>query len=371
MNILTNVTALAPSGGLETFAFEMSHELARRGHAIDVLYRDDGALRPEYLSFCRSVRQVREFDMFVSKRLAPDLVTIAPAVRAGVQVRPGVVYAQRFQSLVWATLTGGLTRSPIVCHLHGFARHHLVRQLASRVRRFIAVSHSVRDRWLEAGIAPDSIEVVHNGVDTVRYAAGDLHDRGRARRGLDLPEDAFVGLFYGRLDPEKGLEVLLEAWRQADLGVSAQLVIMGKPVNHPRPDEYLAELHKAAPRSGCRWLPMQTDVLPALYASDLVIVPSVADAFPRAVPEAMATGRPVVASAVGGIPEILTGPFERFLFEPGHATALARQITSLRGWRDTEPELADLCADHVRRHFSFAAMADRIERVLLEAAERK
>ena len=83
--------------------------------------------------------------------------------------------------------------------------------------------------------------------------------------------------------------------------------------------------------------------------------------------EAMATGRPAVASAVGGIPELLDGEFTRMLFQRGDATELAKQLSSLRDWRTTDPGLADRCRDHVASRYPLAEIVTHLESIFTNA----
>ncbi len=169
-------------------------------------------------------------------------------------------------------------------------------------------------------------------------------------------------LYFGRLDPEKGVEVLLDAWKLlAAPPDEARLLLVGSPVLHRDSAAYLEQLQRRAP-PGCDWLPMRRDVVGVLHAADVIVLPSVWDEpFGRVVIEAMATGRPVVASRVGGIPEILSGRFAEFLFERGDAPALAARLAQLTRWRSERPELADQCVRHVAERYTLQATADRIK----------
>jgi glycosyltransferase involved in cell wall biosynthesis len=84
--------------------------------------------------------------------------------------------------------------------------------------------------------------------------------------------------------------------------------------------------------------------------------------------EALATGRPALGSRIGGIPEILTGEFERFLMEPGDAGVVASAMESLIGWEKREPALAGRCSAHIRDHFSLDRLVEGVERSLAGAA---
>jgi glycosyltransferase involved in cell wall biosynthesis len=114
---------------------------------------------------------------------------------------------------------------------------------------------------------------------------------------------------------------------------------------------------------------MRTDVVTPLHAADLVVVPSQGEeAFGRTVIEALSTGRPVVASEVGGIPEILTGELASFQVPPSDAGAIAAKVRELLDWRTREPELADACRAHIIGNFSKRAMVDAVEESLVDAA---
>ena len=88
----------------------------------------------------------------------------------------------------------------------------------------------------------------------------------------------------------------------------------------------------------------------------------------RAAYNAMATGRPVVGSRVGAIPELLSGSMRRFLVEPDDPAALAKALQDLVDWRHFEPELGAECAEWVRRRFPFERSLAALERVLADAA---
>ena len=185
--------------------------------------------------------------------------------------------------------------------------------------------------------------------------------RGRERE-LGLPEDVFVVGYVGRLDREKGVDLALSAWRLLDLSPEvARLFVVGSPTVRQDADAYRAELEALA-GPGVTILAGRADVVVPLHAADVIVVPSRWDEpFGRAVIEALSTGRPVLATAVGGIPEILEGPMARFLFEREDAEMLAAQLSALRGWREREPELAEGCRSWVQRHFTLAGMVDGVE----------
>jgi glycosyltransferase involved in cell wall biosynthesis len=368
MRILANTADLTPNTGISVQTLQVTRELARRGHRLDLLYIQDGDFRPRYAEFCDSVQAVPALDLGVHHVLR-DTPKLVPAVRAGVRTHPDVIYLNRFRPLPWALATGTLARAPVVCHLHGLIgleKPAVNRILGRFTARFLCVSHFVRDQFVALGGDPDRIDVVHNGIDVDEYPFGGPDEMRTARAGLGLSDGPFIILFFGRVAPEKGVDVLVKAVSGlGGGGRPVELLIVG-----PQPDEAFArQLTEAAPDVRIHLLPMRSDVVGPLHAADVVVVPSVyAEPFGRVVIEALSTGRPVIASSIGGIPEILTGDFARFLVPPGDVAALARKLGELLDWRTRDDGLAEACTDHVRQHFSKSSMVDAIEDRLAHAA---
>jgi glycosyltransferase involved in cell wall biosynthesis len=353
---------------VELNVLQVSRELVRRGHQVDLLFRQPGSLEAEYRSFCRSVTKVPEVDYWypVGRRGRPrQMAMVLPAAVAAVRARPDLVYGNRMGSTGWAIPAAKVARAPLVCHDHGHSDHLDARRIGllnRHVDRFIMVSQFVADLWRRSGLDPDKIDVVFNGVDPAEYPLGGAAEQSAARRALDLPEACFVVTYVGRLDREKGVDVLLRAWRELGLrSGEGRLVVVGSSTAEHDAARYQAELRALADDS-VQFLAGRRDVVTPLHAADVVVVPSVwQEAFGRTVIEALSTGRPVVASRVGGIPEIITGPLEPMLFERGDVAELAERLRGLRGWQDREPGLADLCRSRILDAFTLDRTVDGIE----------
>lgn len=367
MRVLTNTGELVPNNGISIHTLQVTRELARRGHRIDLLYLADGPHHEEFARFCDSMQKVTRLDLEIEPRaLLHDGPRVLPAVWAARQFHPDVVYVKRFMPLPWAVATVTVSRAPVVCHLHGFVGIDVPwvnRALGRLTTRFLCVSRFVRDRFLQLGADPKKVDVVHNGVDAADYPPGGTAEREAARRELGLDLDPFLVMFYGRVVPDKGIGTLVDALEQLNCSRPVELLVVG-----PQPDEEFTARVFATDRLRIHQLPMRTDVVTPLHAADLVVVPSEGEeAFGRTVIEAMSTGRPVIASAVGGIPEILSGEFARFLVPPGDATAIAANVREVLDWRDGEPHLGEECSAFVARNFSLRAMVDGIEERLVDA----
>ncbi len=369
MRLLTYLPQLAAIGGVEMHVLQLTRELARRGFRVDLRYTTDGELHGEFGSFCESV--VEGPSIRYGGSPWDDLRRIAPGVWSAMRTRPDVLYVNNFSELGWAAGVKALARAPIVCYLHEVTpfRSASISVLGKQVRQFVVASEFMRRTWTQYGLDPERVETIPNGIDLSDYPKGTEDDRVRSRQTLGLPRDAFVALYLGRIETEKGVEVLLDAWRYLDASPEeARLLLVGSAVRSADPAAYLGQLQDRAP-AGCEWLPMRPDVLGVMHAADVLVLPSLGDeAFGRVLIEGMATGRPVVGSDSGGIPEILDGPFAEFLFPRGDAATLAGRLRALSRWRDERPELAEQCIRHVALRYTLQQTADRTEAVLRRAA---
>ena len=371
VNILTHVEQLNPDGGEQVNSLQISRELARRGHQIDLIYTTDGAFAPEYREFCRSLQQVPPVDFSFRSPVA-GARNLFECVKASVHSKPDVIYNSRFFSLEWAAATHLLTRAPVVCHAQGDVGGNKLRERlrVKLARDYIPVSRYTAGLLGQLGVDDAAITVVHNGVDPDLYPFGGEAELCGARDALGIDHDAIVLLYYGRLDPIKGIEVLLESF--AYLSRHSErflLVIQGAWWDN---EAYFRRLQELAPPDGVRWIRRQTDVVTPLHAADVVVCPSIwEEPFGRVIIEALSTGRPIVATRVGGIPEILTGELAELLVAPHDPKALAEKLIETHDWRSTSPGLGLDCRKHVEKHFTQAQMVDGIEEVLERAVRRR
>ena len=177
----------------------------------------------------------------------------------------------------------------------------------------VAFSQHERDAMIRLYDAPShKIEVIPCGVDVELFRPS---DQGLARRKLGL-QDSKVVLFVGRLEPLKGVDILLRAVAQLEQGDSVKTLIVGGDLEEDREMDRLQSLS--------RELGISTQVsflgrldqqeLPTYYnAADICVVPSYYESFGLVALEAMACGTPVIASRVGGLPTIVKAGFTGYL----------------------------------------------------------
>ena len=227
-----------------------------------------------------------------------------------------------------AVQLGRLLGVPAVVKLHGSDMNVVARmsgprrRLASalpRAARVVAVSRSLARRAAELGVAGDRIDVVRNGVDTSVFH---LRDRARERERLGLARDARILVYVGRIEREKGVLDLLDAFERVRLP-DARLLMVGD-------GSAMAECRRRAQAAGGRveLLGAQPlgSVAELVAAADVVTLPSWNEGMPNVVLEALASGRRVVASNVGGIPELVDDPALGELVPPRAPELLAAAL---------------------------------------------
>lgn len=227
--------------------------------------------------------------------------------------------------------------------------------------RVICVSRDLLDKVESLGVPRDSLRWIPNGVDSDLFYPG---DRQAARASLGWPQQGRIVLFVGNLIPTKGVIELIEAMADLTAGPEKEdirLVLAG-PLGKSGD-----ELKEAIKAHGLEQRVVLTgtvapDNVPGLMrACDIFCLPSWREGWPLSVIEAMACGRPVVATKVGGIPEIVDGPDLGVLCQPRAPRALAVALDEAleRQW---DPELISRAA----ARYAYDTLCPRIESVYRE-----
>jgi glycosyltransferase involved in cell wall biosynthesis len=288
--------------------------------------------------------------------------------------RIDVFHAHLFDPSVVGLTAAVLARTPSRVHTRHYSDYHTrinrplhvaLDRLCTRMsQRVIAVSQHTANHLVQVERAPPGkVRVIHNGIDFDRVRRSSPDAPGRLRDELAVARRPVV-LMAARLHPEKGYESLLEAFAEVLKRVPAAVLLIAG--TGPLEDHYrrLAALHRLG--DSVRFLGFRSDLPDLISAADVVVLPSLAEAFGLVAAEALYLGTPVVASQVGGLPEIVDDEGDGLLVPPSQPPALAGSLIRLL----TQPELRSRLAGAGRRkiaeRFSFESMVRAYERLYNE-----
>jgi glycosyltransferase involved in cell wall biosynthesis len=268
-----------------------------------------------------------------------------------------------------AVIAGHLLGVPSVVKLHGsdinvVAKLPGPRRLTAwalpQAAAVVAVSRALADEVVALGVPRDRVAVVMNGVDAELFHP---RDRAAARRALGLAiGDAPLAVYVGNLKEEKGSRELARAWPLVLRALpGATLAVVGGGPLRGELEAALAPLGERVRMLGPRPL---ADVPAWMAAADVVVLPSHSEGTPNVVLEALASGRRVVASAVGGIPDLITRPELGALVPAKDPAALADALVSALQTPYDPAVVADLGA-----RGGWAASAAALHAVLTGAAK--
>jgi len=307
-----------------------------------------------------------------------DLKTIQRLTRIFRRERPVIVHTHTSKAGAVGRIAAQAARVPVVVHTphgHVFYGHfgrtlsrlflETERWLARRTTWLIALTEAERDEHLARGVGrADRFAVVPSGIELERFRrmAGVVGHRPDA---FDCPPDALVVGSVGWLTPIKGYRYLIEAVaRLRPAHPRLHVVLIGT-------GDLRAPLAALADRLGIRdrvrFLGQRADIPACLAAMDLFVLPSLNEGMGRALVEAMAAGRPVIATRVGGVPAVVEHRRTGLLVPPADAAALAVAIDELARNSGWAKQLAEAGQQSIGARFSAAHMVRGVEAVYEQA----
>lgn len=249
-----------------------------------------------------------------------------------------VLCTHGYKANVVGWLAKHLTSVPQICFVRGWTAEtwrvkqyeRLDRLVLSRAPWVVTVSQALADQLQKnrGGLNPPV--VIPNAAPFSSQASPLPVDRKAFRRSLGLSEDSFWVCAVGRLSAEKGQRYLVEALPSMVSGIpNLQIVFLG--VGRER-DGLGTQLARLGMQDHAIFAGFQKDASPWIQACDVLVNPSLTEGMPNVVLEAMALGTPVVATAVGGVPELVRDREGGLLVAPCDPSGLSRAVCSL--WAD-------------------------------------
>src|SRR6266566_2513055 len=358
---VVEILATSTSGGAQEHLFSLLSRLDTTRYEASVVALSAGS----------AVRKLERAGFDVTVIDQPDDAAAIRALTAYLaDVRPDVIHTHMYRADVVGTKAAialeasGHRRPYVVSTVHSSRvrsaeDRDLIRQLTPEMDQLIAVSKSIERKIAAEHRTGAPVRLIYNGVDLERYDHQDPCCTLREEYGME-PGSQIVGV-VARLEPEKGQQTLIEAWPEVLRKVpDAYLLIVGEG---SRRDflEQLAAAHRVAHRvvfTGRR------DDIPAVTAAlDVAVLPSLREAQGLSILEAMALSRPVVASDVGGIPEMIEDGRTGLLVPHDNPEALAAAIVRLLTDHSLADTLARAAHDLVHDRFCIELMVRAVEEI--------
>jgi glycosyltransferase involved in cell wall biosynthesis len=353
--LLRRVVFVCPNleaGGAERQWALLAPGLSEQGFDVSVITLDG---RGVYFDELRS-RGVRIACARLRHRADP--IGLARAVRLGGSRSSAIVSRGVSAHLVGHVLARRQRAAHVVTEHLGpdplgmrrLRRHQqlLLRPMRPRVTAVVAAAVSQTEYLVRDGYRPDAIRVIASGV------ADDppVRDREEVRAELNVQPDAFLAVLVAALRPEKQADVFVEqvtAAHAAEPSVHGLVVGEGSDV---------ASVASAVERAGgaVRMVGFRADAVDIMYAADVVCLTSAVEALPMSVLEAMSVARPVIATRVGGLPEVVADGETGFLISPDRPSELAVALIGLARDPARAEELGRAGRARQQRSFSIEAM---------------
>jgi glycosyltransferase involved in cell wall biosynthesis len=341
---------ITPSGigGAEVHVLTLAEKLRERGHEVLVLCPHGrplvGELKARGLP-ARAPRTTGKVDPIMLTRL------IRWFRGEGWQV----VHTHLSTASLLGSLAARVAGIPAVATVHGLN----TRTCFAWASALVAVSNAVKQHLVGQGVPPDTITVIHNGVDLKLLSRA--YHRTELRRQWGVPEEAPLLVTVGRLAPEKGHRDLLQAlhllasrpeWREL------RLLMVGTGA---RQGPLRAEAEALGLAERVVFAGFQRDVPPFVQAADVFVLPSVREGLSLSALEAMALARPVVACRVGGTPEVVVDGQTGLLVSPAAPAELAEALAHLLHHPDLAQEMGRAGERRVREAFDLEQTVTKLE----------
>jgi glycosyltransferase involved in cell wall biosynthesis len=393
MNILQVIGSFYPPfslGGAAFVAHNISKALVKRGHDVTVYTTNvlsrDSLFHSEQNPIFVAGAKVYYFSNLIYKPSVYIYFSeeLMKAVKENI-ANYDVIHLHEYRSYI-SLAVGYYAKKyhiPYVLQAHGqlprtakwrlkqvfdvFFGYRLLRD-ASKV---IALSKVEAEQYKCMGMSEEKIAIIPNGIDLSEYA--ELPPKGAFKKKFNIPEDKKIILYLGRIHKIKGIDFLIRAcaYLKNKMSFKNTILIIAGP-----DDGYLSEIKYLAQASDVSNSilfvgPLYgADKLAAYVDSEVYVLPSRYETFPMTILEAYACGKPIVASRVGGLKDLVIDGETGLLFELGNVKQLARSIFNLLNSNDVAKEMGLKGKNFVRENFTIEKVVERLEKVYDEVVKR-
>ena len=285
-----------------------------------------------------------------------------------------LIHAHEFDANVQGTFVAALSGVPLVATVHGKnyfwekLRRRLAYQWVSRNATMVAVSENLKQFIVEkVGVDSGHVKVVYNGVDLLPHCGPD--DIDQCRKELDLPTgDQIVGV-VGNLYPVKGHQYLIAAIPAVLAKCpNTTFIFAGRGQLE---GELKEQVHQLGVAPKVRFLGLRQDIPRILAVLHAFVLPSLSEGLSLAILEAMVAGKPVIATDVGGNPELVEDSETGYLVPSQNSQALADRLISLLMNRDRALQFGKVGQLRAQGQFSLRTMVREYQAIYDQCIEAR
>jgi glycosyltransferase involved in cell wall biosynthesis len=334
---------------MEHFVLRIAHAQQLQGHHAVVMALHGGALQQD--------AELLGIPVFLSSQ-KQKLFRLFRFISRIKQLSPDIIHAHNESSLHYAILGKRLTKARVVMTHHGQGLGAW-RNAKPNEWRFtdaiVTVSKAVAQKAVNS-ITKNKITTIYNGIP---YSIP-KRDRKAVRQELSLKPSQIVGTIVARIDTLKGHDTLLHALAIIKRkGIASTVLVVGDGTMRSHYEKLASEIGLGAEE--VRFLGFRTDIPDILAASDFFVLPSLTEGLPLSILEAMSHSLPILATPVGGIPELVKHHRHGLLFPVQDAEALAGAMEQIITYPHLRQEMGENGFQKVRDEFSFEQMTSAYE----------
>ena len=394
MRILQVINAYYPpynSGGAAFVAHNISKALAKRGHEVTV-YTTNALNRDELFQpkKCPSYDNGVKVYYFMNQIYKPSIHIyfsrdLVEALKKSIN-RYDLVHSHEYRSYISLVISYYAKRysTPYILQTHGQLHridawrklkwfydvlfgYRLLRDAA----KVIALNHVEAEQYRAMGVPEEKIAIIPNGIDLSEYV--NLPPKGAFKKKFNIPENGKIILYLGRIHKIKGIDILIKAYAYMRNKMNLRdivLVIAGPD------DGYLNEAKRLAQALDVSNHVLFTgplygeDKMAAYIDSEVYVLPSRYETFPMTILEAYACEKPVVASEVGGLRDLVRNGETGLLFKPENVKQLAERIFNILNDDKMAEEMGLKGRNFVEENFAIEKIIEKLEKLYEEAVKK-
>ncbi len=354
------------SGGMKEHYITLVKGLKEKGFNVVALCNFEGLVMEELQD---AGIEVYRFSLPGEVQPLLDTMRVWKIVRIAHKHDVDVVHCHGFKAGVLGRMGALLINRPKVYTMHNFILpmgtpikkwtvQKLEQNLSRRTEEIIAVSHALKQDIIKnCQLPPNRIKVIHNGISFPSHFSGP-----EVRRHLSLDKDVILVGTVARLIPSKGVDIFLEAIPMVvNVLKNIRFVVIG---SGPYEEVLKKKAEALQLKNRVTFLGYVEPIWDYLDALDIFVLPTLSEGLGLSILEAMAVGKPVIATRVGGIPEIISHGDNGDLVSPGSAKELADAILYLAATPRIRTDYGQRGYRHVRQHFTVHKMVERTADVL-------